>query len=271
MMVVVLETVHVPTSVDDALAALGDSSRVIAGGTTVMSAVNAMPLDFTELVSLRRAGLSGIRVDGGVAVVGATTTIAELGDDDRLAFLRPVVETFASPPLRNLATVGGNLFVPQPGGDLAVCLLALGATVEIAGSDGAHDADVSEVLANGVKTGEIVTAVRFALPAPGSWFYAKAMRRRLNSAAIVTIAAVVVAEGGVVRSARIALGGAGERPVRATHAEDALTGKPFDRATVEAAGTAALADAATFDDAFASAWYRARVLPVHFRRALLGE
>ena len=271
MIPLVLETVHVPTSVDDALAALGDGSRVIAGGTTVMSAVNAMPVDFTELVSLRRAGLSGIRVDGGVAVVGATTTIAELGADDRLAFLRPVVETFASPPLRNLATVGGNLFVPQPGGDLAVCLLALGATVEIAGSDGAHDADVSEVLANGVKTGELVTAVRFPLPAPDSWFYAKAMRRRLNSAAIVTIAAVVVAEGGVVRSARIALGGAGERPVRATHAEDALTGKPFDRATVEAAGTAALADAATFDDAFASAWYRARVLPVHFRRALLGE
>jgi CO/xanthine dehydrogenase FAD-binding subunit len=268
---VVLETVHVPTSVDDALAALGDSSRVIAGGTTIMPVVNTQPLDFAELVSLRRAGLSGIKVEGGVAVVGATTTIAELGADARLAFLQQVVDTFASPPLRNLATVGGNLFVPQPGGDLAVCLLALGATVEIVGSDGARDADIAEVLADGVHAGEIVTAVRFPLPEPGSWFYTKAMRRRFNSAAIVTVAAVVVAEDGVVRSARIALGGAGARPVRATHAEDALTGKPFDPATVETAGAAALADAETFDDAYASAWYRARVLPVHFRRALLGE
>ena len=97
------------------------------------------------------------------------------------------------------------------------------------------------------------------------------MRRRLNSAAIVSVAAVVTAEDGVVGSARIALGGAGARPVRATAAEDALIGKPLDRATVEAAGAAALADADTFDDAYASAWYRARVLPVHFRRALIGE
>jgi len=267
----VLETVHVPQSVEDALTALRGGGRVVAGGTTVMPVVNTSSPDFTELVSLRRAGLSGIRVDGGVAVVGATTTIAELGADDRLAFLRPVVETFASPPLRNLATVGGNLFVPQPGGDLAVCLLALAATVEIVGPDGARDVDIAEVLAEGVHSGELVTAVRFPLPDATSWFYTKAMRRRFNSAAIVTVAAVVVAEDGVVRSARIALGGAGERPVRATHAEDALTGKPFDEATVEAAGRAALADAATFDDAIASAWYRARVLPVHFRRALLGE
>lgn len=266
-----LETVHVPASVDDALSALGDGVRVVAGATTVMPVVNTQPLDFHELVSLRRAGLSGIRVEDGTAVVGATTTIAELGADERLEFLRPVVEAFASPPLRNLATVGGNLFVLQPGGDLAVCLLALGATVEVAGPGGTREADVSEVLAEGVGADELATAVRFRLPRAGTWFYTKAMRRRLNSPAIVVVAAVVAVEDGVVRSARIALGGAGQRPVRATSAEAVLAGKPLDRETVEAAAAAALEDAHPFDDAIASAWYRARVLPVHFRRALLGE
>ena len=266
-----LEAVHVPTSVSDALAALGDGGVLIAGGTTVMQAVNTMPLEIKELVSLRRAGLSGIEVEDGTARVGATTTIAELGADERLAFLRPVVEAFGSPPLRNLATVGGNLFVPQPGGDLAVCLLALGATVEIAGPTGAREADVAEVLEAGLHEGEIATAVRFPIPAAGTWFHAKAMRRRLNSAAVVSIAALVETEAGVVRSARIALGGAGVRPVRATGAEQALTGRPLDGATVEAAAAAAAAEASPFDDAYASAWYRARVLPVHFRRALLGE
>ena len=236
-----------------------------------MGVVNTQAIDFTELVSLRRAGLGGIRVTNGTAVVGATTTIAELGDDERLAFLEPVVEAFASPTLRNLATVGGNLFVPQPGGDLAVCLLALGATAEIAGPEGTRTADVADVFAAGVREGEIVTAVSFAIPEPGTWFYTKATRRRLAAAAIVTVAAVVTLQDGVVRTAQIALGGAGERPVRARNAEEALLGKPLDRAAVEAAAAAAVTDANPLDDAFSSAWYRARVLPVHFRRALLGE
>jgi CO/xanthine dehydrogenase FAD-binding subunit len=266
----VLETVHVPPSVDEVVLSLRDGAVLMAGGTTVMPQVNTMAVPFTDLVSLRRAGLSGIEVADGVATVGATTTIAEIGADERLAFLRPVVDAFASPPLRNLATIGGNLFVPQPGGDFAVCLLALGATAVVAGPEGAREADVAEVLDTGVRADEIVASVRFAVPAEGTFFYRKAMRRRYNSAAIVSVAAVVVREDGVVRSARVVLGGAGSRPVRARTAEYALVGKPLDDASVAAAATGALADATTFDDAFASAWYRARVLPVHVRRALLG-
>ena len=266
-----LETVHVPESVEEAVSVLRGKAVVAGGGTIVMGLVNTTPVEFTDLVSLRRAGLSGIRVEDGTAAVGATTTIEEIGADERLAFLHSVVDAFASPPLRNLATVGGNLFVPQPGGDLAVCLLALGADVEIAGAEGVRTAEIADVLENGIRNGEIVTGVRFPVPAEGTWFYRKAMRRRFNSAAIVTIAAVVVTEDGIVSSARIALGGAGNRPVRARTAEFALVGKPLDGASVASAATGALADATTFDDAFASAWYRARFLPVHLRRALLGE
>jgi len=50
-----------------------------------------------------------------------------------------------------------------------------------------------------------------------------------------------------------------------------LAGKPFDRANVEAAAAEARNDIAPTDDAYASAWYRARVTPVHIRRALIGE
>ena len=92
-----LETVHVPPSVDEALLALRDGAVLMGGGTTVMPQVNTMPVEFTEVVSLRRAGISGIEVVDAVATVGATTTIAEIGADERLAFLRPVVQTFASP------------------------------------------------------------------------------------------------------------------------------------------------------------------------------
>jgi CO/xanthine dehydrogenase FAD-binding subunit len=124
---------------------------------------------------------------------------------------------------------------------------------------------VAGVLADGVAAGEIVTAVRFALPGDGEWRYTKAMRRKLNSSSIVTVAAVLGA------APRVALGGAGRKPVRSPAAEAALAGGPLDGERAAAAGHAALDDAEPFTDAYASAWYRARVLPVHVRRALMGE
>ena len=272
-------TVEVPESVEAVVGALGERSGgeasgrdrravVIAGGTQVMPRLNTEVTGIGTLVSLRRAGLAGIEVDAGNATIGAATTLSALGADDRLAFLRPVVESIASPSIRNLATVGGNLFVAQPYGDLAVALLALDAEADLAGADVTTRA-VEELVHDGPPAGGVVTAVRFSVPP--EFRYRKAMRRRLNSASIVTVAAALTVEEGTVTAARIALGGAGATPRRAPSAEVALVGGPLDAARAEAAGRAALDDAEPFTDAYASAWYRGRVLPVHVRRALMGE
>src|SRR5215207_7703188 len=223
-------TVEVPESVPDVVGALaGDGSVVLAGGTAVMPMVNTTAHDIGALVSLRGAGLGRIAVDGGRAVIGAATTLTAVGRDERLAFLRPVVESIASPTIRNLATVGGNLFVHQPYGDLAVALLALDAEVDVAGDGGATATrPVADVLRDGVGAQEVVTAVAFDVPAPAAWRYTKAMRRKQNSASIVTVAAVLQLDGDSVTGARIALGGAGSRPVRAAAAEAALAGGPLD-------------------------------------------
>ena len=262
-------SVEVPETVEDVVGALGDDGAVvIAGGTQVMPRLNTEVTGIGTLVSLRRAGLGGITVDRDDATVGAATTLSQLGADDRLAFLRPVVESIASPSIRNLATVGGNLFVAQPYGDLAVALLALDAEADLAGA-GAATRAVEELVHDGPPAGGVVTAVRFAIPQ--TFRYVKAMRRRLNSGSIVTVAAALTVEDGTVTAARIALGGAGPAPRRAPSAEAALIGGPLDAERAEAAGRAALDDAEPFTDAYASAWYRGRVLPVHVRRALIGE
>ena len=263
--------VRLPESIEAATTYAAGGGWLMGGGTIVMAQVNNGAVDATELISLRRTGVSGIRLDGTVARVGATTTFADIEEAPELVFLRGAVRTIASPTIRNQATVGGNLFVPQPYGDFAVCLLALSATVEIAGPGGVRQAPVEDVLTSGVAPGELVTAVLAPLPADGTWFHHKAMRRRLNSAAIVAVAAVVETSDGVVTSARIALGGVAPRPVRATSAEQVLVGRPLASDVLDEAGRAARADIAPFDDAYASAWYRRRVLPVHLRRAFLGE
>jgi CO/xanthine dehydrogenase FAD-binding subunit len=265
-----ITAVRVPDSIEAATNYAVNGGWIMGGGTVVMAQVNNGPVGSLEIISLRKAGVSGIRLDEQVARIGATTTFADIEDCPELAFLHGVMRTIASPPIRNLATIGGNLFVRQPYGDFAVCLLALGATVEIAGPHGLRQAPVGDVLTAGVAHGEFVTAVLVSLPAPGTWFYRKAMRRKLNSASIVAVAAVVSTADGVVTSAKIALGGVAPRPVRAVSAEQSLIGRPLVLDVLDEAGQAADADIAPFDDAYASAWYRRRVLPVHLRRALLG-
>ncbi|HEY1940725.1 MAG TPA: FAD binding domain-containing protein [Roseiarcus sp.] len=261
-----------PSNLEAAFDALANarSSAILAGGTVLMPGVNTKVSSLDTLVSIRRLGLSGIQVEGHRATVGATTTLDEFGGDPRLSVLGDVIESIASPPIRNMATVAGNLFAAQPNGDLAVAFLALDAEVTIASRTGARTAPVAEIFARGVEHGEIVTTVAFDLPTSDTWFYAKAMRRKMNSAAVVSVAAVVTVADGLVRTARIALGAVAPRPVRALSVEAALIGRPLDVASVSAAAALAARDTDPFTDAYASAWYRARVLPVHIRRALIG-
>lgn len=268
-----LQAVARPRSLAEAHSILGNTDRavVLAGGTVVMAVQNHGTDAFGTLVSLRGSGLSGIGISGGRATIGATTTLSEIEAVDDLAFLLPALDAIGSPTIRNMATVGGNLFVKQPYGDFAACLIALGAEATIAGPAGQRSEPVERTVTAPLGKGEIVASVSFALPAAGTFKFRKAARKAFNSAAIVTVAAVVGTSSGVVSSCRIALGGVAKSAIRAGSVEAALTGKPLDRANVEAAAKEAAKDIAPFDDAYASAWYRARVTPVHIRRALLGE
>jgi len=268
-----LRAIDVPQTTAQALNSLvrARDAAVIAGGTTVMPRVQGGVSGIGALVSLGRLKLNRIEVKGERITIGAATTLAAMAEHRALGFLATAIESVGSPTLRNLATIGGNLFMTQPYGDLAVCLLALDADVTVVSKKGARTIPVAAFLAKGIARDAIVTAVSFMRPAKGSWFYRKAMRRAQNSAAIVTIAAHLPLTKGKIVEARIALGGCGERPVRAKAAEQSLKGAKLDAASISAAADLLAKDAQPFTDAYASAWYRARVLPVHFRRAIFGE
>jgi CO/xanthine dehydrogenase FAD-binding subunit len=266
-----LQAVVTPRFLAEAHAALGDGTRIIAGGTVVMPELAQGTDAFTRLVSLRHAGLAGVEVAGGRARVGAAATLAALEAEPGLAFLVPALRAIASPTIRNMATAGGNLFARQPYGDLAACLIALDAAATVSSARGAREIPVETLAAEGLGPGEILTELGFALPPPSAFRFAKAGRKALNAAAIVTVAAVLIEDAGKIAAARIALGGVAHRAVRARAAEAALVGRPLDRAAAEEAGRRAVEDIDPFDDAYASAWYRRRVTPVHVRRALIGE
>jgi CO/xanthine dehydrogenase FAD-binding subunit len=266
-----IESVEVPTNAADAVNALGDDAAVLAGGTLLMPKVNNTATAIRRLVSTRRIGNGVVSLDGNTVMIGAAATLSSLEEHAALAFLRPALAAIASPTIRNMATIGGNLFAESPYGDLAACLIALNANVDILGERGTHAATAEAVVSGGVRDDELVTNVSFDLPAADGWFFTKAMRRKLNSASIVTIAANVDLDGGQIRAASVGLGGCGSTARRSPAAQAALAGHALDAETVEAAAQAAIGDAEFFTDEYASAWYRERVFPVHFRRALLGD
>jgi len=268
-----LRAIDVPQSTAEALASLARArdAHLIGGGTLVMPRVQAGTSGIGALVSLSKLKLDRITVKGDKVTIGAATTLAAIGAERALAFLHPAIESVGSPTLRNLATIGGNLFTEQPYGDIAVCLLALDAAATVVGKRGVRKIPVAEILKQGIGRDTIVTAISFNKPEKGTWFYRKAMRRAANSASIVTIAAHLPLKKGRIAGARVALGGCGEKPIRASQAEVAFEGEKRDADSVAKAGALLAKDAKPFTDAYASAWYRGRVLPVHFRRAILGE
>lgn len=268
----------------DLLAARGPELLVMAGGTVAMPLINEGISLPRQVMGLRRAGLDGITrtADGGLRI-GATTTLTQLLEQDAVPVLREAAARTASWSIRNMGTVGGNLFTPPPGGDVAVALLALDASTVVAGPDGERTIPLADFftgfMTTALRPGDLVTAI--VVPAVrGEAAFVKLGRKHANTPSVVTVAAHVTSDagtgseagtgggGGAVTRARIALGAAGPHPWRATRAEAAVEGTHLEPATIEEAAAAAAEDCEAFTDAIASDWYRRRMAGVIVRRTL---
>jgi len=254
-------------TIAEANAALNRGTRYLGGGTLVVRASNEGDVSLDTFVRSTDATLSRIEVKGDTVTLGASVTMAAIARHKDLAAIAKAARTVGGPAIRNMATVGGNLFAPAPYGDFAVALLALDATVETAGGS----TPIETFLASRGKQQAIVTAVRFMLPTSEAFRFVKVSRVKPKGVSVLSIAAVLEngAEG-TVKSSRIALGAMADRPLRAKAAEAALAGAKLTEDGVAKAVAAIGEGTSPITDPIASAWYRAEVLPVHFRRLLLG-
>jgi CO/xanthine dehydrogenase FAD-binding subunit len=265
----------IPRSVAEAVGLLreyGADLSVMGGGTIVMGLINDGRLFPHKAMSLARAGLAGIRDAGDHIEIGAATTIAQLSRLESLPILAEAAGLFGGPAVRNMASVGGNLFAVPPAGDIAVPLLALDAQVELAGPAGRRTLPLDQFFTGLSQTvrgpDELLVAIRVPPPA-GQSAYLRYGRRQANTPSVVAVAVRMVAEpDGTVSDARIALGAAGPHPLRARQAEAALIGNPLDDSTIAAAAMAAQTESDPPTDALASSWYRRRMVGVYVRRAL---
>ena len=253
---------------EGAARALSGGARYLGGGTILMRAVNHADPGLRRLLRATDPALREIRESGGRVEIGAGVTMARLAEHRDTAFLAPVARRVGGPAIREMATLGGNLFAEHPYGDLAVALLALGGVARMA--DGRETA-LEDLLAARGRGAGLVAAVSVARPSGDDFRFAKLSRVRPKGVSVMSLAAHLPRRGGRVTGARVAWGAMAPTPVRAAAVERALEGRTLDPAGVAPALAVATEGLRPPTDALASEWWRREVAPVELRRLLLGE
>jgi len=172
--------------------------------------------------------------------IGAAVPLSDVGARWRNApgVLHEWLDLFASPPIRNRATLGGNLATASPIGDSAPLLLALDAAVHITGANGSRRQALASFFTGYRRTvlqrGEILATIEIPKPLPEFVRFYKVAKRRLDD--ISTCAAAMAIDrdrSGRVRRARFAFGGVAASPLLVAEAEEAVTGQPWNEAASE--------------------------------------
>ncbi len=149
-----------PATLQEAIGLLDDSSvRPIAGGTAVMLMMKTGIFQPDRLVSLRKIErrYSEIRIGGdGELRIGAMTPLARIERAPETRRAAPVIaralRTLANVRVRNVATLGGHLAHGDPHMDLPPVLIALGASVVVAGPSGERVMEIEDLFGGYLET-----------------------------------------------------------------------------------------------------------------------
>ncbi|MEU7120205.1 xanthine dehydrogenase small subunit [Streptomyces zaomyceticus] len=240
---------------------------VVAGSTDWGVEVNILSRRAGCVVAVDRLPeLRELRVESDHIEIGAALTLTEIERrlDGGVPLLADLFPQFASRLIRNGATLGGNLGTGSPIGDSPPVLLALEASLVLADADGEREVALADYFTGYRQSvrrpDELIRAVRVPLPlAPVTAFH-KIAKRRFDDISSVAAAFALDIEDGIVRRARIGLGGVAATPIRALATETALEGRPWAAETVEAAAEVLRVEGTPMNDHRASADYRSAML-----------
>lgn len=269
-----------PSSVEETVRVLsegGEDAKVLAGGQSLLPLLR-LRLAFPELVVDvgRVPGLRGVREEGETLVVGALTTHHDVVRDPLVrrhaGLLAAATAGVGDPAVRHRGTVGGSLAHADPAGDLPAVMLALDAELIAVGPGGRRAIPAREFFVDYLQTAlepdELLVEIR--LPKTDGWgFHYEKFHRVAQSWAVVGVAALVRRDDGHIAEARIGLTNMGSTPLRATAAEEALSGSG-DASAVARAARAAAEGTRPSRDLSGSPEYRAHLARVLTRRAVLA-
>ena len=276
---------HAPRSLAEAVQILsreGEGGKVLAGGTDLLIQIKergAVPRyvvslrDVPEVRQVTYDATSGLRIGAGARL---SEVAAHPAVQERYPILVQGASLVGSLQIQNLGTVVGNLCNAAPSADCAPPLVALGASVRIAGPGGERTVPLEEFFSGPGRTvlapEELVVEV--LVPPPGArsgGAYERFTPRQEMDIAVVGVGSVVsLGEGDRCREVRICLGAVAPTPERARDAERLLEGQELTPELVAEAGAAAAAQARPITDQRGSATYRTRLVEVLTRRTLMA-
>jgi len=243
-------------------------AQLVAGSTdwgvelNIRHARAALTIGIDRLEELREFSLRPDRID-----VGAALSLSEIESllDGRVPLLADLFPQFGSRLVRNGATLGGNLGTASPIGDASPVLLALDASLVLACATGEREVLMASYFTGYRQSvrrpGELIKTIRIPLPlAPVTSFHKIAKRRFDDISSVAVAYALTLDDDGRVASVRIGLGGVAATPVRATAAEEALTGRPWTPETISAAAGELARAGTPMGDHRASGGYRIAML-----------
>jgi carbon-monoxide dehydrogenase medium subunit len=224
------------------LASHGDEARLLAGGQSLLAALNmrlsepALLIDISGLQQLR-----GIQVTSTALRIGALTTHTDIENSGLVAqhapLLKLAVPHIAHRAIRNAGTFGGSIANADPAAEWPCCLLALDGQV-VAHSPRGERRIAAQDFFTGLYTteladDEVLTACELPLAQRDDWFGFQELARRHGDYAIAGLAMHLRFAGPVVQSASLSWLGVASTPLRSRKTEQLLLGKPLDTTTFE--------------------------------------
>jgi aerobic carbon-monoxide dehydrogenase medium subunit len=256
---------HRPTTIADAVKLLGQhgDDKLIAGGQSILPSMRLGLLAIEGFIDLGGiAELQGIRVDGSTIRIGAMTTHATVAASNdvrtRIPALAQLAEGIGDRQVRNRGTLGGSIAHSDPAACYPAAVLGLNATIHTNTRQVAADQWFKGLYETALTPGEIVTAVSFPVPDKAAYMKFKQPASRF---AIVGVFVAKTASG-----VRVAVTGAGSHAFRVKALEDKLNAR---WAPESCDGVAVSADGLN-GDLHGSAEYRAHLIPVMARRAVMA-
>jgi len=275
-------TFHAPQTVAEAvrlLSELGGDAKVLAGGQSLLPAMNLGVVAPQHIVSLNRlrTTLSYVREEGNEIAIGALTTHHALAMSSvlqqRCRLLAEAAADIGDVQIRHRGTVGGSISHFDPAADYPPVCLVLGAKFRLAGPTGARVISAEEFfvgyLTTALNANEIITEVRVpVLPVGTGSAYVK-HRRIEGGFAIVGVAAVVELNNNLCQRMSVAVSGGGTIPFRIPGVESRCHGKQMNEELIaEIADTAHNAAEDPTNELHANAEYKREMVRVFTKRAV---
>lgn len=271
---------HTPQTLAEALKLLEElrDARIAAGGTDIFVDIKQGLIEVKDIIFLQKLEeLKGIKKKNKKIRIGALVSSQEIISSslikEDLPALAEAAQSMASPQIRSMATIGGNIASAVPSADLPPPLIAAEAIVELRSLESSREVPLSEFFLGPRETickkGDLLISVFFPLPPPSTGIsFQKFALREANALAVASAASRLTLKNGSITKASIVLGAVAPTPVLASKASTFLIGKePLDK-IFEKAALFAQEEAKPISDIRGSLWFRKELIHVLTRRTL---